>query len=90
LAVRRANHANIHWNRLRPAEPFDGPILSTRNTLGLRHRIHVANFVQKKSFRRGQLEFFFLLLRRAGKRAAFVTTVPIDSAFLQRRQFTAT
>ena len=73
IAVRRADHSHIHGNRLRSAEPFDGPILEHTQHLGLCHRIHVANFIQENRSARGQLEFSFFLLRRAGKRAAFVT-----------------
>src|SRR5712692_5731991 len=73
IAVRRADHPDIHGNRLRPAEPFDRAIFQHTQHFGLRHRIHVPNFIQENRSAGGQLEFPLFLLRRAGKGAALVT-----------------
>ncbi len=73
LAVRRADHPHIHSDRLRPAEPFDRAIFQHAQHFGLRHWIHVANFIEENRAARGQFEFPFFLLRCASKRTALET-----------------
>ncbi len=73
IAVGCADHPHIHRNRLRPAEPFDRAVLQHAQHLSLRHRIHVANFIQENRAARSQFEFPFFLLRCAGKRATLET-----------------
>ncbi len=70
--MRGADHANVDGNRLRAAQAFDNSILKRAQNFRLRHRIHVANFVQKNRSAVGQLEFALFLLRRASECAFFI------------------
>src|SRR5882724_1743716 len=45
ISVRRADHAHVHRNRLRPAEPLDDAVFQRAQHFGLGHRIHVPDFV---------------------------------------------
>ena len=73
IAVRRADHPNVHGDRLRPAKPLNGAIFQYPQDFRLGHWIHVPNFVQENRAARSQLEFPFFLLRRARKRSPLVT-----------------
>ena len=84
--MRRADHPHVHGNRMCPAQPLDGPVFEYAQHFGLRHRVHVANFVQKNRSARCQLELAFFLLGCAGKRSALVAKqFRFNQRFRQRR-----
>ena len=84
--MRRADYPHVHGDRLRASEPLDGAVLERAQNFRLRHRIHVADLVQKQRSARRQLEFSLLLLGRAGERATFVAEeLGFDQRLRQRR-----
>src|SRR5580698_1993953 len=73
IAMRRANHTNIHRNRLRASKPLDHSIFQSAQDFRLRYRIHITDLVQKQRAAVRLLESALFLLRRPGERAALVT-----------------
>src|SRR5215813_5964912 len=70
IAMRSTDHSNVHENRLRSAEAFDGAILEHAQHFGLGDGIHVADLVEKNRSARCQFEFAFFLLSSTGESAA--------------------
>src|SRR5580698_5520721 len=72
IPVRRADHANVDRNRLCAAKPLDHAIFQRTQNFRLRHRIHVADFIEKERSAMCLLKSAFLLLRRSRESAALV------------------
>ena len=71
---------------MRPAEPLDLAALERAQYFRLRHRVHVADFVEKERAAGRQLEFPLALLGGARERAALVAEkFRFDQVFRQRR-----
>ena len=84
--MRRTDHPHIHFNRSRPAQSLDSPILQRAQHLRLCHRTHVPNLIQKNRPSRSQLEFSFTLLRRARECPLLVSKqLRLDQIFRQCR-----
>jgi len=89
--VRSADDADVHRERLRAAEAFDGAIFEDAQHFGLRDRIHIADFVEEDGAAVGlPRNGPFFWLHRAGEGAAFVAEeFGFDEGFGRAAQFTA-
>jgi hypothetical protein len=68
VLVGRGDHAHVHLDRPRRAEPLDLLLLQDAQHLGLRLLAHVADFVEEDRAAIGLLELADLLLGGAGER----------------------
>src|SRR6266849_5814205 len=84
--MRRADHPHVHFDRVRSSEPLDFSVLECAQHFCLRHRIYVADFVEKNGPAGCELEFSFALLRGPRERSPLVTKkLRLDQTFWQRR-----
>ncbi len=72
VAVGRREHAHVHLDRPRSADPLEGLLLQDPQQLHLRALRQVANLVEEQAAAVGQLEPAAMLPVGAGERAALV------------------
>ncbi len=86
LAVGRRDHAHVHVDVHRPADPPERPLLEKPEQLGLQGRHHLADFVEKHRAAVGRFEQPALLAIRAGEGAALVPEqLALEQVLGQRR-----
>ena len=72
IAMRRHHHADVHAHRTVAAHALDLALFEHAQKLGLHHRRHVADFVQKQSAAICLLELAGMARGRARERALLV------------------
>ncbi len=72
VPVRRRDHAHIHGNGFRGADPVDNPFLEDPQDFCLQIDAKVSDLIQQQRASVGQLELPFLVLDGAGKGAFHV------------------
>src|SRR5439155_22887477 len=78
--------ADVHAERLRPAEPLELTLLKHPEDLGLGHRREVRDLVEEQGAAVGELEAALLPPRRAGERALLVAEqLRLEQRLGQRR-----
>ena len=80
ISIRRRDHPNVDWNRLRPSHPFKLPLLKKSQQFGLQLGRDVSDFVEKHRAAVSQLHFTFLQLMSPCERSVFM---PEELAFEQ-------
>src|SRR5262245_27270071 len=86
IAVGRRDDANVHRDRLFPAQAFELSLLQHAQQFHLHGRRQLADLIQKKSATVGQFETALAARVGAGERAFFVAEkLRFDQAFGQRR-----
>src|SRR5208337_3391349 len=80
MLIGRGDYARINFDRLRAADPLEGPLLQKTQQLGLNDRSQIADLVEQNGSALGRFEAAGFVLDRAGKRTAHV---PEEFAFQQ-------